>query len=343
MATTTPWWVPVAGVADLRAAPPWAARAFGEDLVLWRAADAASNHAGPPSVFVDRCPHRGARLSRGRVDTDTGTLECPYHGWRFEQGGRCLAIPALPGFTPPATHRACAWQAMEAHGLVWVAAPGAPHEAPHEAPNEAPHEAPHGPDALHGLPARRVLCGPFDVAASAPRVVENFLDTAHFGFVHEGWLGARDHVEVPAYEVKPDALGRPGVPHYRAWQPQASSAASGGAWIDYRYQLLSPLSALLRKQAQQGDTDEAYVLWTSPTGRDSCRAWFTIATSDEGADAEVLRQFQQTIFAQDRPVLESQRPRELPVSGGEVHSAADRFSAAYRRWLREIGFEHGCC
>ena len=42
-------------------------------------------------------------------------------------------------------------------------------------------------------------------------------------------------------------------------------------------------------------------------------------------------------------MLESQLPRELPLSRGEVHSAADRFSAAYRRRLRDIGFSHGCC
>jgi phenylpropionate dioxygenase-like ring-hydroxylating dioxygenase large terminal subunit len=267
-----------------------------------------------------------------------GTLECPYHGWRFAADGHCVAVPAVPGFQPPAAHGARAWRVQQRHGLLWVAG------------QDAADAEPFAPAPLDELPAKRVLCGPFDVATSAPRVVENFLDTAHFGFVHEGWLGARDHVEVPAYEVQADALGRPGVPHYRAWQPQASSTASGGAWVDYRYQLLSPLSALLHKQGGQGATegaegatDEAYVLWTSPTGRESCRAWFTIATSDPGADDDVLRQFQQTIFAQDQPVLESQRPRELPVSGGEVHSAADRFSAAYRRWMREIGFTHGCC
>ena len=85
------------------------------------------------------------------------------------------------------------------------------------------------------------------------------------------------------------------------------------------------------------------MLWTCPTGRESCRAWFTIATSDTQADDDALRAFQQAIFAQDKPVLESQRPRELPLSGGELHSAADRFSAAYRRWLHDIGFDHGCC
>lgn len=322
MSALSDWWLPLAAASELTPGRCVPACHFEQPLVLWQGDEGTA-------AFDDRCPHRGARLSLGRVQG--GVLECPYHGWRFAADGRCVAVPAVPGFQPPAAHGARVWRVQQRHDLLWVAG------------QDAAEAEPFAPPPLHELPRRRVLCGPFDVATSAPRVVENFLDTAHFGFVHEGWLGARDHVEVPAYEVKPDALGRPGVPHYRAWQPQASSAASGGAWIDYRYQLLSPLSALLRKQAQQGDTDEAYVLWTSPTGRDSCRAWFTIATSDEGADAEVLRQFQQTIFAQDRPVLESQRPRELPVSGGEVHSAADRFSAAYRRWLREIGFEHGCC
>lgn len=349
MATTTPWWVPVAGVADLRAAPPWAARAFGEDLVLWRASGAAPNPQsplsplsppGPPSVFVDRCPHRGARLSRGRVDAATGTLECPYHGWRFEHGGRCIAIPALPDFTPPATHRACAWQATEAHGLVWVAAAGAPPAAPHT------------PDALHGLPARRVLCGPFDVAASAPRVVENFLDTAHFGFVHEGSLGSREQLAVPHYDVVHDEHGRPGVPLYRAWQPRATSTAQGGTWVNYRYQLLGPWSALLTKQAEaDGAPAEAYALWGCPLDEEHTRVWFTICTSERedagGPGDDALRAFQAAVFAEDAPVLESQRPVRLPLQPaageGELHCAADRLSVAYRRWLLETGARYGTC
>ena len=322
MSALQDWWLPLAAATDLAPGRCLAVRHFDQGLVLWQG-------DGGPAAFDERCPHRGANLALGRVDG--AVLECPYHGWRFAADGRCVAVPAVPAFQPPASHAARAWRVRERHGLLWAAAAA------------AADDEPFAPPALDELPPRRVLCGPFDVATSAPRVVENFLDTAHFAFVHGGWLGAREHVEVPEYEVHADALGRPGVPHYRAWQPQASSAASGGAWVDYRYQVLSPLSALLRKHAAQGETDEAYALWTCPTGRESCRAWFTIATSDANADADVLRGFQQTIFSQDRPVLESQRPRELPVSGGEVHSAADRFSSAYRRWLRGIGYSYGCC
>jgi phenylpropionate dioxygenase-like ring-hydroxylating dioxygenase large terminal subunit len=322
MAALSDWWLPLAAADEIAPGACRGARHFDTALVLWRGTQGVA-------AFDDRCPHRGASLALGRVQGDT--LECGYHGWRFAADGACVAIPAAPAFRPPASHGARAWRLREAHGLLWVA--GA----------DAPDAEPFAPSALADLPRRRVLCGPFDVATSAPRVVENFLDTAHFGFVHDGWLGDRAHLEVPDYRVEPDALGRPGVPHYRAWQPQASSAATGGAWVDYRYQLLSPLSALLRKHAAGGGTDEAYALWTAPTGRERCRAWFTIATADAQADAEVLREFQRGIFAQDRPIVESQRPRELPLSGGEVHGAADRFSAAYRRWLRQIGFGYGCC
>jgi phenylpropionate dioxygenase-like ring-hydroxylating dioxygenase large terminal subunit len=322
MSVLQDWWLPVAATADVGEGACLPVTHFDQALALWR---------GPNGIaaFDERCPHRGARLSLGRVHGDV--LECPYHGWRFAADGHCVAIPALPGFRPPAGHAATAWRVQQRHGLLWVAGAG------------VPDAEPHAPAALDALPRKRVLCGPFDVATSAPRVVENFLDTAHFGLVHEGWLGARDHLEVPDYSVEADALGRPGVPHYRAWQPRSSSSASGGAWVDYRYQLLSPLAALLQKNSAQAGTDEAYVLWTCPTGRESCRAWFTIATADENADDAALRAFQEKIFAQDKPILESQRPRELPLSGGELHSAADRFSAAYRRWLREIGFGHGCC
>jgi phenylpropionate dioxygenase-like ring-hydroxylating dioxygenase large terminal subunit len=328
-------WVPAAESAALGGAAPLSARTFGEALVLWRASD------GAPRCFVDRCPHRGARLSLGRLRGDA--LECPYHGWRFTAGdlsradapaaGRCVAIPALPGFMPPASHAATAWPAREQHGLVWVAPPGTPGGAPHE------------PEPLAELAPRRVLCGPFDAATSAPRVVENFLDTAHFGLVHEGYLGSREELAVPDYRVEFDAHGRPGVASYRAWQPRASTAAAGGAWVDYRYQVLGPYSALLIKKAEGNAPREAYVLWTCPLDEETTRVWFTLATDDTTRSDAELQAFQATIFSQDAPIIESQRPRRLPLPGSaafaEVHSAADRLSMAYRRWLSEQGVSYG--
>ena len=52
-------------------------------------------HARTRTRADDACPHRLAPLSEGRVDRDTNTLECAYHGWAFEPQGTCKRIPQL--------------------------------------------------------------------------------------------------------------------------------------------------------------------------------------------------------------------------------------------------------
>ena len=64
-------WHPVAQSSEVVDAP-LSVQLLNEAVVLWRNAD------GQAQAFVDRCPHRGARLSMGRVEN--GHLECPYHG-----------------------------------------------------------------------------------------------------------------------------------------------------------------------------------------------------------------------------------------------------------------------
>ncbi len=213
------------------------------------------------------------------------------------------------------------------HGLVWGSLGKPLHERP----------------ALHGLPKRRLVYGPFDVATSAPRAVENFLDTAHFAFVHRGYLGEASHPEVPLYEVVHTPDGRPVIERYQTWQPRAGASSVEGGWVNYRYEVLSPYSALLSKQALAGGPQDSYVIWACPSAEEHCRFWFAQYTSDEASSTDALRDFQVTIFSQDQPILESQRPKRLPLSGGEVMGAADRLSAAYRRYLTQCGVRFGVC
>ena len=190
-------WHPVALVGNVAQAPV-AVRLLEQPVVVWRDA------AGAVQAFADQCPHRGARLSLGRV-TPQGQLECPYHGWQFAAGGRCTHVPALPAFVPPPGHCARTFEAREAYGLIWV-------------------RMEQGSAALPAFVAegdarlRKLNCGPYDVAASAPRIIENFLDMSHFGFVHEGWLGSRDVPAIDDYRVEatPTGLLATGC---KAWQP----------------------------------------------------------------------------------------------------------------------------
>lgn len=316
------WWWPVALATDVQTEPV-AVQLLGVPLVLWRNPDSGSCVA-----MSDRCPHRGAKLSMGRVQAQG--LQCPYHGWTFDSAGACVHIPAQPGFAPPASSSACRHALVEHEGLLWVALKGG---APVDQREPLPQ--------LSHLPSRRLIYGPFDVATSAPRAVENFLDTSHFAFVHEGWLGEASHPEVPPYEVTATADGRPVIERYKAWQPRASAAAAGGDWVTYRYEVLSPYSALLTKQGDAGGPQDSYTIWACPVTPESCRLWFAQYTTDTASSDDTLRDFQVEIFAQDQPVLESQSPKCLPLSGGEAHSAADRLSAAYRRYLKSSGITFG--
>ena len=315
------WWWPVARLEDV-GDQPQAVELLGQRLVLWRSA------GGHTALLTDRCPHRGARLSMGRVKGES--LQCPYHGWQFAHDGRCVGIPAQPQFSPPPSSAACAHRIQRAHGLWWADLGGQASQASQAIP------------VLDHLPPRRLIYGPFDVATSAPRAVENFLDTSHFAFVHEGWLGDASHPEVPHYDVSHTEDGRPLIHDYPAWQPRASATSSQGGWVRYRYEVLSPFSALLTKQGDSGPQD-SYVIWACPQTPSSSRLWFAQYTTDTDTPDEVLRDFQIAIFAQDQPVLESQEPKALPLGGGEAMGSADRLSAAYRRYLNACGISFGVC
>lgn len=327
MPTEHLWWWPVALSTDVNTQPVGVVL-LNMSVVLWR------HSAGHVSALADRCPHRGAQLSLGRVVGND--LQCAYHGWRFNGQGGCTAIPAQPGFTPTDSHSACRYSVQEAHGLVWVRLADGPD------PSDKTQALPAIPALAH-LPLRRLVHGPFDVATSAPRAVENFLDTSHFAFVHQGWLGDAAHPEVPPYDVTHTPEGRPTIDHYAAWQPRATAAADGGGWVTYRYEVLSPFSAVLTKQPDAGGPQDCYTIWACPTTPESCRLWFAQYTTDTTSSDHALYAFQAEIFSQDQPILESQSPKRLPLSGGEAMSAADRLSAAYRRYLHACGITFGVC
>jgi phenylpropionate dioxygenase-like ring-hydroxylating dioxygenase large terminal subunit len=322
----TQHWHPVASCESV-VAQPLAARLLGEDLVLWR------DEAGAVHAWPDQCPHRGARLSLGRVEG--GRLECPYHGWQFAPSGQCVHVPALPAFTPPATHCVKTFGVREAHGMVWVRLAHGNVDPPVFA-------------AEADSRLRKVNCGPYVVEASAPRIVENFLDLSHFAFVHEGWLGARGASSIDDYRVEETPTGLRAT-QCKAWQPQSNLHSTAPAQVEYTYEVTGPYTAVLTKIPEAGtvavgDWREAIALFITPVEPERSICWFRLAVADFESPDEKLRAFQDTIFRQDQPVLESQRPRRLPLDlRAELHTSADRASSAYRRYLSRLGITFGAC
>ncbi len=217
----------------------------------------------------------------------------------------------------------------ERYGFVWTC------------PEEPEREIVEIPEA--GDPERHVLAGgSFGVHVSGLRAVENFLDMGHFPFVHRDYLGVEPHTEVESYavHVEDDQLVASGC---RFFQPLASPSASGGVMVDYVYKVMRPYTVALYKTNPGYATERDFIaLFIQPVREDRCVVHSFLAYLRKDIDAPTVRWFMQLIFAQDKPILENQRPRRLPLDPrAETPVRADAASVGYRRWLRERGVRYG--
>ncbi|WP_181705790.1 aromatic ring-hydroxylating oxygenase subunit alpha [Chthonobacter rhizosphaerae] len=191
---------------------------------------------------------------------------------------------------------------------------------------------------------RLAPCGAVRVRASGLRLVENFLDMAHFPFVHTDILGAEDKPAVEPYdcEIRRD-VDEVWATNCRFWQPQAAAHADGGQMSDYIYRVASPFNVLLYKTCpSDAGRQDVIGLFIQPEEEDVSVAHAFVHVVDAVSSHTAIVHFQQTVFLQDRFILENQRPRLLPLSPrAETPTRADMSSIAYRRWLKEKGLRFG--
>jgi phenylpropionate dioxygenase-like ring-hydroxylating dioxygenase large terminal subunit len=310
-------WFAVAWSREVAPGQLLARRLLGRDVVLWRSAQGIH-------CWRDLCIHRGARLSLGRVCGER--LVCPYHAWEYNSSGQCVFIPSQPGQPPPAKARAHTYTAREHYGMVWVCL-GQPVGDP--------------PQFAYGdNPAFRLIqAGPYFFRAKGPRVIENFLDVAHFGFVHAGLLGDPQHSEIEDYEVGMGPHG-PEAREIRIWQPDPDGTGKG-ALVTYHYWACAPLTVGLEKL--HSDQRFAILAQVAPIDATNCELRLVMAMNyAHDVPEENFVHFQDQVTAQDKVVVESQRPELLPLDlQSELHLRSDRMAIAYRKWLREIGFSYG--
>jgi phenylpropionate dioxygenase-like ring-hydroxylating dioxygenase large terminal subunit len=194
-------------------------------------------------------------------------------------------------------------------------------------------------------PGRRLVdVGSVKVKCSPLRAVENFLDIAHFPFVHTDILGAEPHTEVDRYDVKiREEVDEVWATRVKFFQPQAAKSAAGGITTEYMYRVPAPTCSVLYKTCppRPGEWD-IITLFVQPLTDEWCEVWPWMALYDDESTMSEMVSFQQLIFMQDRSILENQLPRKLPLDPGmEVPTQADMTSVAYRRWLKKIGYTYG--
>jgi len=191
---------------------------------------------------------------------------------------------------------------------------------------------------------RNLNAATIGVNVSAPRAVENFLDMGHFPYVHTDILGAEPHTEVKEYDVEISAERDEIVAtRCRFYQPQASVASTAGGEIEYVYRVPHPYCSVLYKTSHVDERRlDVIGLFVQPVDQEHIRAHMMLCLVDEDNDDTAIRRFQLTIFGQDRPRLENQFPKRLPLDPrAETPIRADKSSIAYRRWLSQKGVTYG--
>jgi phenylpropionate dioxygenase-like ring-hydroxylating dioxygenase large terminal subunit len=191
---------------------------------------------------------------------------------------------------------------------------------------------------------KNVNTGAIGVNASAPRVIENFLDLGHLAFVHSGILGDESRSEVRDYDVEVSAE-RDEILATRCfiYQPKSSARATAAVEIEYVFRVPHPYCAVLYKSssADPRRMDVIGVL-VQPMDEERVCAHMLLSRIDHQSSETAIKAFQQTIFGQDKPILENQLPKRLPLNPrAEMPVRSDASSVAYRRWLREKGVTYG--
>lgn len=183
-------WYPIYYVGDLAQDKPNTFTLFEQNIVIWW-----DKTLGTWQVFTDRCPHRLAPLSEGRIN-EAGLLECPYHGWAFAGDGSCQIIPQQePEQEAHTSPKACvrSYPTAIAQGLLFVY-PGLKENA-----TKVPVPI---VKALEEDPQDWVCMNIFrDLPYDGLTLLENIIDASHIPYTHHKTVGNRANVAPLKLEV----------------------------------------------------------------------------------------------------------------------------------------------
>ena len=259
-------------------------------LVLGRTSE------GKPFAMRDSCPHRGIPLSYGRFDGKT--LECSYHGWKFEAcSGRCVEIPSLTSQDKLKVERIFAghYPCEERDGYFWVYmnVPGA-----------------RLPETISGAPKLSVFSEKFRIthlACELPSHVDQgiigLMDPAHGPFVHQSWYWRSRH-SIHKKEKKFDP-----IPNGFRMSPHTPSSNSAPYRMLQKY-TGEPVTTTIDFVLPNIRTEEirSGKLWFSsratvtPVRRDLCRIDF-VAAWNLLLPVWIFRIFAQKFLRQDQQTM----------------------------------------
>ena len=325
------FWHPVLQAEELTEGKLVQVQLLGERLVL-------AQLNGQVAVLGNYCRHFQASLSLGEIVSLNGKecIQCPYHAWTYDSSGKCVRIPQLPkGRRIPPDAKVPAYQARIKYGLVWVCIA--------ETPTFGIPDFPEYDDDNFG---KTTLYEKEALNSSSIRIIMATLDDTHFPWVHEGILGDREHPEPPDHKVYRD--GDYLISTYNIEQPAnlvnadmstRDQANTQRCKITYTNFVGMPNVIRLVKDGEGG----RYVIWLATCSHSynkTSNFWVFARNYDlEPERDSIYKEFGIKVRAQDKPIVESQRPwiippfftrLELPTSPGDIPLVE------YHKWLEEL-------
>ncbi len=274
-------WHPIAFPGQLSTARPRPARLMGRRLVVGRDDEG-------PFVLDDRCPHRGAPLSHGRLRD--GLLSCPYHGWTFDRGGICIGVPGAEQKGASAR----AFPVVEKAGLVWTSLADAP------APFPALPAAMEAPELdRFWWPLRASPAGLLDA-------IENHLDPAHPHIVHPWMVRSSARRRTVEVEVRAGPWGAEARYHEQGRAAGLMPRLLEGRRKFSIGRLFPPTIAEVAFEGEDGLRLSVAVIF-APEDHGLTRPWAHFATPRRHAPAWakkwILKAFHRPVLRQDRRML----------------------------------------
>lgn len=312
-------------------------------MICGRRIDFFRNPDGRVQAVAATCPHSGADLARGRVVGDS--VECPFHGLRFNGAGSCTRIPSQDAYAPiPRALRVAAYAVIEKAGFIWV----------WPEPNDTPTFEPEVPRFLEYVAPWRLTRLPQGQlsAGSYLNAMENALDDAHLAFVHQATVpGASERVAPFKITIDADRRGYGGVAEMAAVladSPAVADVATGSSVMDLLGRFAMENLKPTQKSYSYRLSGLVCITTTDASGpRDHTFAFFTPSDADHtylfGGVARnhslnpvadwLFRRYMPALTAEDSKILGELVP-EAQGPGGLQHPfviRADRQSFPFRR------------
>jgi phenylpropionate dioxygenase-like ring-hydroxylating dioxygenase large terminal subunit len=319
-------WYPVTFLKDLPRDRPTSFALYDEPLMLF--VDAEQKVV----CLRDRCAHRAARLSDGRIVD--GRIECLYHGWQYGSDGQCVRIPQLPTNLriPP---KACvrAYPVAIRHGMVWIWA-GDPAGADESL---IPSSKKHDDESVFRVDFQIDL--PYDQSY----LVENVIDVAHIHIAHDGIRGGGFRAAAKPLEFDLEDSSITGIRSRYKTMGMPEHAVLKGALVEY----VAPNLVRFTSEYRRDDLVAGLDLYSLPVGKSRCRLLYrkysNFTSRRERRKPRWLEHLTQcTILEQDMAVVIGQHEHIERAQGrlGDLWCpirTSDFLVLEYRKWLDRFG------